>query len=156
MGSGMGKQEILEGGLLLQTVESERDVQAFALFNAACNNPDEGAVCDCLLRHFPGIRHDCCWMIEEEQTGAIVATSCLIPWELNFGGVVLRVAMLEMVLSHPRFRRKGLIRKLICRFNAAAANGQYDLCIITGIPYYYRQFGYAYCLDLEGHVPHTP
>lgn len=148
----MGKREILDGGLLLRSVEGERDVQAFALFNAACNNPGEGATCDRLLRHFPGIRHDCCWIIEEEQTGAIIATSCLIPWEVSFGGVILRAAMLEMVLSHPHYRRQGLIRKLISRFHEAAGAGQYDLCIITGIPYYYRQFGYSYCLDLGSHV----
>jgi hypothetical protein len=58
--------------------------------------------------------------------------------------------MLEMVVTHPDYRRRGLVRTQIDRFHKVVAERGFDFSIIQGIPYYYRQYGYAYALD------HTP
>ncbi len=55
--------------------------------------------------------------------------------------------MLEMVVTHPDYRRRGLVRALIERFHRVTAERGFDLCFIEGIPYYYRQFGYTYAVD---------
>jgi GNAT superfamily N-acetyltransferase len=151
-GYGMLNKDNQENQLVLRSVKGEADVAGFANMNAACNNAFEGATCACLMKHFPGSSYSNYYIVEDTDAGRIAATSCLIPWEISFDGVNLRAAMLEMVLSHPDYRRQGLIRKLIGHFHEESAAGNYDLNIITGIPYYYRQFGYTYCLDLYGEV----
>jgi hypothetical protein len=55
--------------------------------------------------------------------------------------------MLEMVLTHPAYRGQGLVRAQIKHFLQAVQLRGFDLGIIWGIPYYYRQYGYGYCLD---------
>jgi predicted acetyltransferase len=55
--------------------------------------------------------------------------------------------MLEMVVTHPDYRRRGLVRVQMERFHQMAAERGFDLCFIEGIPYYYRQFGYTYAID---------
>jgi hypothetical protein len=55
-----------------------------------------------------------------------------------------------MVVTHPDYRQRGLVRSQINRFHQMVDEQGYDLNIIQGIPYYYRQYGYAYGLD------HTP
>ena len=52
-----------------------------------------------------------------------------------------------MVVTHPAYRHRGLVRKQIEHFQRCAAMQGFDLCIIEGIPYYYRQYGYAYATD---------
>lgn len=63
-------------------------------------------------------------------------------------GILIKTAMLEMVLSHPDYRKLGLVKELINYFLAEVDRRGYQISIITGIPYYYRQYGYTYGLDL--------
>ena len=66
---------------------------------------------------------------------------------MTFEGIHLRAAQLEQVLSRPDYRRQGLIKILVRRFMEAVQEGGYDLSFIWGIPYYYRQYGYAYAIE---------
>jgi len=125
------------------------DRERFAAFNADCNHPSEGATCACLLRHHPETTLDDYWVVEDTTTGEIVSSTCLLPWTCRFAGMDLRVAQLEMVLTHPAYRGRGLVRKQMDNFEQAVKSRGYDLAIIWGIPYYYRQFGYAYAVDGE-------
>lgn len=128
-------------------VRDEADAARFAAFNGAVNGADQGATCATLLHHHPTIAWDNFVLVEDERSGQVVSTTCLIPWRLQLGGMELRAAMLEMVVTHPDYRRRGLVRHQIDHFHARAAAQGFDLTIIEGIPYYYRQFGYAYALD---------
>ncbi|RPJ08744.1 MAG: hypothetical protein EHM28_03425 [Spirochaetaceae bacterium] len=38
------------------------------------------------------------------------------------------------------------------RARMCAAKEKYIICIIQGIPYYYRQFGYEYAIPFENHI----
>lgn len=62
-------------------------------------------------------------------------------------GIDLRIAQLEMVLTHPSFRSQGLVRAQMKNYLQAVYERGFDLSIIWGIPYYYRQYGYAYAMD---------
>jgi predicted N-acetyltransferase YhbS len=137
----------LNADLVLRSVQDEADAARFVAFNATVNGDDQGATCTALLHHHPTASWDGFIMVEDETTGAIVSTTCLIPWRCELGGVGLDVAMLEMVVTHPDYRKRGLVRAQIAHFHEQAAALGYDLCIIEGIPYYYRQFGYAYAGD---------
>ncbi|KAG0291904.1 hypothetical protein BGZ96_004705 [Linnemannia gamsii] len=53
----------------------------------------------------------------------------------------------EAISSHPDYRSKGLIRKLLFELIHPASAARGDVIqIIPGIPYYYHQFGYEYAI----------
>jgi predicted acetyltransferase len=116
-------------------------------FNSTYNGADEGLTCDCLLRHHPGVTLSDFWLVENENTGEVISTTCLIPWTCRYGEIELRTAMLEMVLTHPDYRGQGLVRIQVKHFLQEVQARGFDLSIIWGIPYYYRQYGYGYALD---------
>ena len=47
-------EQKLDNSLLLRTVRDENDIQSYADFNTAFNNPHEGVNSNLLLRYFPG------------------------------------------------------------------------------------------------------
>jgi predicted N-acetyltransferase YhbS len=89
-------------------------------------------------------------LVEDTNTDQVVASMWLIPTAWTFGSIRFGVGRPESVVSHPNYRRQGLVRALFEAFHArSAANG--DLVqAITGIPFYYRQFGYDMALELGG------
>ncbi len=141
--------ENLSAGLRLRTVSDERDVERFIAFNAAVNGESEGVICRRLLYGHPTVRREDFVLIEDEKSGEVVSSTCLIPWRFRLEGITLDVAMLEMVLTHPDYRKRGLVRTQVQHFHETVRARGFDLCVITGIAYYYRQFGYAYALDLD-------
>ena len=66
----------------------------------------------------------------------------------------------EYVATLPEYRNRGLIRTLLEMIHARSAERGDLVQAITGIRYYYRQFGYEYALDLGGarriYVPAIP
>jgi hypothetical protein len=78
--------------------------------------------------------------------------ACTTFWrhQWSYAGIPFGVGRPEMVATDPAYRRRGLVRALFEMIHArSAAEGQL-LQAITGIPYFYRQFGYEYVLDLDG------
>jgi predicted N-acetyltransferase YhbS len=138
----------LPPGIALRHVETDADREGYAALNEAVAG--EGQIARRLIDHRPGGRRQDFIMAVEASTGRVVSTTCLLRWKLMYGPVPLSAAMLEMVVTEPAFRRHGLVRAQIDVFHEQAADEGADLCIIQGIPYYYRQFGYGYALD------HTP
>lgn len=137
----------LPGHLLLRSVHTEADIVQYITFNTIYNNSFEGAASACLLRHHPETVLEDFWIVEDEETGQIVSTTCLIPWKCHFQEIELKVAQLEMVLTHPDYRGRGLVRAQIEQFHKVVSERGFDLSVIWGIPYFYRQFGYAYAID---------
>jgi GNAT superfamily N-acetyltransferase len=88
--------------------------------------------------------------VEDRRAGAIVASTCLMRQRWSYEGIPFDVGRPEFVVTDPAYRRRGLIRALFEAIHARSA-GRGELAQgITGIPYFYRQFGYEYALDLEG------
>lgn len=140
-------------GLTLTNAADRRSAHDFAAFNAAFNGLGEGLTADCLMRHFPGIRRDQFFMLRDAATSEVVMSICLVPWALSFGPVRLDAVMIEMVLTHPQYRRKGLVRSMIHYLHEQIARQGNDIGLILGIPFYYRQFGYTYSLDAASPAP---
>ena len=82
--------------------------------------------------------------------GKIVSSMILIPQTWTYAGIPFGVGRPEMVVTDPNYRRRGLIRKQFEVLHAMSEAMGHVLQGITGIPWYYRQFGYEYALDLEG------
>jgi predicted acetyltransferase len=133
--------------LTLRSLRDDVDKERFADFSTVYNNPDEGATCACLTYHHPEMTNDNFWIVESDTTHKIVSSTCLIPWTLRFAGLDLRAAQLEMVLTHPEYRGRGLVRTQVKHFEQVVKEHDFDLSFIWGIPYYYRQYGYAYTIE---------
>ena len=78
-----------------------------------------------------------------------VAALVLIPQRWVIDGVELKVAEMGCVGTVPEYRNKGLQRILNDEFDTYALEHGYDLCVLAGIPYFYRQFGYQYAVELD-------
>lgn len=153
-------QESIEPGITLRTVRDERDIDRYAAFHATGSGSVYGTMsrewcevwgitCDYLLRHHPDISYDDFLLVENESTGKVVSTTCLIPWHCHYEDVPLEVAMLEMVATHPEYRNRGYVRAQVNRFHQMVNERRFDLSIVWGIPYYYRKYGYAYAIDIQ-------
>ncbi len=88
-------------------------------------------------------------LVEDTRTGALVAATCLLSYTCGYEDVPFRLGRPEVVASLADYRRRGLVRAIFELIHAkSAARG--DLVQgITGIPYYYRQFGYEFAAALE-------
>ncbi len=89
-------------------------------------------------------------LIEDRRAGRIASAIHLIPQTWTYDGIPLGVGRPELVGTHPDYRRRGLVRELFRVFHARSAARGDLMQGITGIPWYYRQFGYEMCLSLEG------
>ncbi len=85
-----------------------------------------------------------------EDTQKIVSTLCLIPQRWTYAGIPFTVGRVEAVATHPDYRRRGLVRKLFDAAHTQSAALGHLAQGITGIHWFYRQFGYEYALELGG------
>jgi len=80
----------------------------------------------------------------------VIACTCLWRHRWSYAGIPLAVGRPEFVASDPTYRNRGLVRKVFKLLHDHSAAEGHLLQAITGIPYFYRQFGYEYALDLGG------
>ncbi len=80
----------------------------------------------------------------------LVAATCLWRQEWTYEGIPFGVGQPEYVVTHPDYRNRGLIRALFEMLHARSEAEGHLAQGITGISYFYRQFGYEYALELEG------
>jgi hypothetical protein len=89
-------------------------------------------------------------IVEEQATGRLVSSLNLISQVWTYDGLPFRVGRPELVGTLPEFRNRGLVRRQFDEIHRwSAARGE-PVQAITGIPYYYRLFGYEMCVDLDG------
>lgn len=89
-------------------------------------------------------------IVEETASGRIASAMCLISQTWTYDGIEFGMGRPEYVATHPDFRKRGLIRaqfEVVHHWSAARGEMVQG---ITGIPYFYRQFGYEFALNLGG------
>ncbi len=89
-------------------------------------------------------------IVEDNNAKKIVSTMCLIPQTWTYAGIPFGVGRPEMVATDPDYRRRGMVREQFQAIHAMSDSMGHLVQGITGIPWYYRQFGYEYALDLGG------
>ena len=89
-------------------------------------------------------------IVEDTNTGEIVSCLCLISQTWSYGGVRFGVGRPELVGTHPDYRNRGLIRAQFDVIHGWSAGRGERMQAITGIPYFYRQFGYEMAITLGG------
>ena len=106
---------------------------------------------DEIVRRFVEQHPEMTWehffMVKNE--GVVIAVLVLIPQRWVLSDIELKVAEMGCVGTDPDYRGMGAQRILNDKFDEYAANQGYDLCVLAGIPYLYRQFGYNYAVDLD-------
>ncbi len=147
----------LGDGLILRRA-TVADTDALADFNARMHHYDDGSpqegvriwTQDMLRGDHPAVTANDFLIVEETRTKTIASTVCFIGQQWAYDGVPFGVGRPELVGTNPRFRGRGLVRTQFAVLHEwSAARGDH-LQAITGIRWYYRQFGYEYALDLEG------
>ncbi|HEX5506571.1 MAG TPA: GNAT family N-acetyltransferase [Thermomicrobiales bacterium] len=121
--------------------------------NAADDPPDQWALTqtrEYMVLGHPLLAATDFALVEDTATGAVVASTCLMRQIWDYDGVAFDVGRPELVGTDPAYRNRGLVRALFAALHErSAARGQ-PVQAITGIPYFYRQFGYEYALDVDG------
>lgn len=91
-------------------------------------------------------------VVEDQSKADRPLVACVSCWrrEWSYGGIRFGVGQPENVATDLAYRNRGLVRALFAMFHARSAAQGHLVQAITGIPYFYRQFGYEYVLDLGG------
>ena len=157
------------GDELILRRSTAADVEALAAFNASIHSddgpehPDEHIAAwtrDLLRGDHPSFHVDDFTIVEDTRTGAIVSAMNLIDQTWSYDGSEFGVGRPELVATHPDYRRRGLVRAQFEVIHQWSAERGHRLQAITGIPWYYRQFGYEMGLELGGgrlgYLPHIP
>ncbi len=146
----------LGNGLVMRRSTPE-DAESLADFNGNIhgdNEVDRQRVAawtrDLLARPHPTLRSNDFTIVEETATGRIVSSLNLIPQTWSYEGVEFPVGRPELVGTLPEFRNRGLVRAQFEEIHKWSAERGDMVQGITGIPYYYRLFGYEMALDLAG------
>jgi len=105
---------------------------------------------DLLARPHPTFHADDFTVIAEAATGRIVSTLNLISQTWMYEGIPFNVGRPELVGTLPEYRNRGLIRMQFDEIHKWSVERGELVQAITGIPYYYRLFGYEMALDLAG------
>ncbi len=85
-----------------------------------------------------------------KQGNTLVACTCLWRHTWEYEGIPFAIGRPEIVATDPAYRNRRLIRAIFDMIHARSEAEGYLAQAITGIPYFYRLFGYEYALELGG------
>ena len=147
----------LGAGLILRR-SSPADVDALSDFCGAIHSPEPGQreeqvyawTRDLLARPHPRFHPDDFTVVEEVATGRIISTMNLISQTWTYDGIPFDVGRPELVGTLPEYRSRGLIRQQFEEVHRWSEQRGELVQAITGIPFYYRLFGYEMAIDLDG------
>ncbi|MFN2227217.1 MAG: GNAT family N-acetyltransferase [Anaerolineae bacterium] len=155
-------------GLVLRRAASA-DTKKLVAFNAEIHRDPSGDepeiyvgawVRDLMEGRLPTFRPGDFTLVEDTATGEIVSCLCLISQTWTYGGIPFGVGRPELVGTHPDYRRRGLVRAQMDVVHGWSAERGERVQAITGIPWYYRQFGYEMAMTLggwrSGYGPNVP
>lgn len=148
----------LGDGLLLRWAKRE-DADELAAFNVRHHSdepdkPDEWLAT--WTRELMSGRHpttdagDFTVVVDQNAGGKIVSSLNLISQTWAFEGIPFGCGRPELVATDPAYRRRGLVRAQMEAVHAKSEARGEMMQAITGIPWYYRMFGYEMALALHG------
>ena len=148
---------ILDDNLLLRWGRPE-DAEALAEFNILQHSDDPPEreewlgdwTRDLLSGRHPTTSAKEFTVVEEITTGKIVSSQVLIPQTWYYEDIPFGVGRPELVGTDKAYRRRGLIRLQMEVAHVLSSQMGHLVQAITGIPCFYRQFGYEMTLNLGG------
>lgn len=156
--AGVSEPHPLGGGLILRwATAADRDriaefnAQAFRREEHQPPSPwDRAQIRELMSGRHPLVGAEDFVYVEDTATDVVVASSCLMRQWWEYEGIPFAVGRPEFVATDAGYRNRGLIRAIFAALHERSAALGEMVQGITGIPYFYRQFGYEYALDLEG------
>ena len=148
----------LGDGLLLRWATPD-DAEALAQFDLKYlsddpNEPEMGIyywIHDLMRGDHPTTRaSDFTVVVDTKNDNRIVSSLTLISQVWAYDGIPFPVGRPELVATHPDYRRRGLVRTQMNVIHDLSASRGELVTAITGIPWYYRQFGYEMAINLGG------
>ncbi len=99
-------------------------------------------------------------VVEDTNTHKIVSSFVWISQHWSYYGIEFGVGRPELVGTHPDYRGRGLVRAQFEVAHEWSAQRGELMQVITGIPHFYRQFGYEMTMQLgagrAGYKPQLP
>lgn len=158
----------LGDGLILRRARPG-DVEALAAFNATIHREDQAGdpddrvgvwTRDLFERPHPTFDVGDFTIVEDTASGDIVSSLNLISQTWSYAGIEFGVGRPELVGTLPEYRRRGLVRAQFEVIHDWSAERGEVMQAITGIPWFYRLFGYDMALSLGGgrvgYAPQVP
>ncbi len=156
-------QKQLADGLILRSLSeghaSDREGLPEIYADVNCeNDPDlikEGArswTRDLMDGHPTVTLDDIFVIVDPAQDNRVVSATLLIPQTWRYEDIEISVGRPELVATYPEYRGRGLVRALFEAVHERSAALGHQVQVITGIPYFYRQFGYTMAVDLGEHA----
>jgi predicted acetyltransferase len=148
---------MLGDGLVLREATAV-DAHPLAEFNAKIHgeDPEDAAMIYHWTEDLFSVRHNhptttpAHFTIVSDDSGQIISSLCTIPQTWSYDDLPLNVGRIELVGTLPEYRGRGLVRQQM-DYHHQTGEARGDLLqVISGIPWYYRQFGYDMALDLGG------
>lgn len=148
----------LGGGLIMRKARPEdrerlAEFHGKTLLDIGQTDPDinlQTWVSDLMSGEHPTFRPGDFLLVEDTKAGKIVSSVGHISQIWTYEGVPFKFGQPEIVSTDPAYRNRGLVRAQFNEVhNWSAARGEL-VQGITGIPWYYRQFGYEMALNLGG------
>ncbi|MEQ9028786.1 MAG: GNAT family N-acetyltransferase, partial [Aggregatilineales bacterium] len=87
-------------------------------------------------------------VVDPAEDDKIVSALLLIPQTWRYEDVEIPVGRVELVATDKDYRRKGLVKALMDALHERSAELGHLMQVITGIPHYYRRFGYGMAVNL--------
>ena len=130
------------------------DADALAEFNVRLHEAADAGpnVKDLMSGNHPTCKASDFTVVEDTTTGKIVSSMCLISQTWTYGDIPFKFGQPEFVATESEYRRRGLVRKQFEVIHALSEARGEIMQGITGIPWYYRMFGYEMTLDMEAEL----
>lgn len=156
----MNKEQLIEkiDDELILRKAGPADAKAIAKFNGEVHadpgedfvEPIAAWVIELMNGKHPTCKAEDFILIENTHTGEVISSMNLIDQTWAYEGIEFPVGRPELVGTKQEYRRRGLVRKMFNAVHGWSAERGQLMQIITGIPWFYRQFGYEMGLDLGG------
>jgi predicted N-acetyltransferase YhbS len=134
----------LPGGLRLRLAACPQDLDAVLDCHLAAFGDEDRLGIEWHLRHRPGNRLEDVILVEDVRSHRVVSSVNLVRERWLYEGLPLNVGEAGIVGTRPEYRGRGLIRAQFEAFHALALRAGCPVTVISGVPYFYRQFGYDY------------
>ncbi|HEY3064389.1 MAG TPA: GNAT family N-acetyltransferase [Methylomirabilota bacterium] len=134
------------------------DAEAFGALSADClrfqDTPEPHPAFGVVIRDLMTGRHPTFCpedaLLVEDARGALVSGAVFLTQNVRFAGTPIVAGQPEFISTLPAYRGRGLVRAMIETFHAWSAERGHTMQIISGIPWFYRQFGYELAIDRGG------
>ena len=89
-------------------------------------------------------------VVTDTRTGQIVSCLHLVSQTWSYGGVAIPMGQPELIGTRTERRVHGLVRTQFEIVHGWSAEQRHQLLAISGIPWFYRQFGYEMAIERGG------